>query len=86
MNFTEYYGYNYDFIHPLVPGHRAIADMVLYALQVCLDCCVHLVGVELLQHVAGRQINRSHSIKLLYQDLHLELSNNARHAQPCSSS
>ena len=34
MNFTNWWGYNYDFIHPLVEGHRAIADMVLYALQV----------------------------------------------------
>ncbi|KAI8467410.1 MAG: SGNH hydrolase-type esterase domain-containing protein [Monoraphidium minutum] len=33
MNFTDYYGDNYDFIHPLVTGHRAIADLVLYSLQ-----------------------------------------------------
>lgn len=33
MNFTHFYGYAYDFIHPLEPGHRLIADMVLFGLQ-----------------------------------------------------
>jgi hypothetical protein len=37
MNATDFYSHRglvYDFIHPLVPGHRAIADLVLYTMQV----------------------------------------------------
>jgi len=36
LNWTDFYdspsGDRYDFIHPLAPGHRAVADLVLHAL------------------------------------------------------
>jgi hypothetical protein len=33
LNFTDFYGTKYDFVHPLEPGHQTVADMVVFLLQ-----------------------------------------------------
>lgn len=33
MNFTDWYGNYYDYIHPMANGHATIADMVVWMTQ-----------------------------------------------------
>jgi hypothetical protein len=58
MNFTDFFSDTqkqpYDFIHPLGPGHRAIADLVLHALgEVALGLTLRPWSADLLEGGGG---------------------------------